>query len=844
MSEVAAGSLLGPYRIEELLGAGGMGRVYRALDTRLDRTVAIKTSGDRFSERFAREARAISALNHPNICTLYDVGPDYLVLELIDGQTLADRLLQGRIPVDEALALAMQIAAALDAAHEKGIIHRDLKPANIKITSSGAIKVLDFGLARIEPPDDSTFAAGDITRTGAVLGTSGYMAPEQLRGLPLDKRADIWAFGVVLHEMLTGERPRGSASSERALEAVLASSAAWETIPRNVRRAIKWCLAEDPRERLRDIGDFKRVLDAEPASESQPRGPSRRAFAAAIAGGAGAAALGAWGWLRTPGAGAAAPRPPDRVQFTAMLPQGARMSRTAVCAPSLALLPDGRTLIVAVTDDTGRRLYRRGIDELTATPIAGTEQAMSPFCSPDGRWIGFYADGNLKIVPAEGGAPLTIASAPGAPVGASWGTNDRVVFTYGWRSPLYAVPAGGGRVETIAPLNADEGDIFMRAPDLLPGGRHVVLEIMPHGPLAIDLETGQRTRLSSRPDRTPRYVNGQLVFGQGPSLLAAPFDLATLSLTAPPTLLVEGVAFESGGARHYAVSSSGTLAHARGGERYVLAVSDLSGAQERVLDEQRRFYQPRFAPQGGRVAVGVRGSTGEDDVWLYDTAAPAAAGTRLTFDGGTAPAWSSSGTAVAFSGDDFWTARQPHGLYTKNTDGRTEERRVVELEEFHRAIAWDGDQLLFELTTANGEFWIERAVGGQRQRLVRGINADLTADGKLLAYVSDESGRDAVYVMELGGGGGRWQIAEGSDPAWGPGGSELFYVRGTRLMAAKLDTSAGVRVVSQRVVQDSFVERLHYGDYDVSPDGSEIVLVRPLDLTRGREVVVALDWLA
>lgn len=845
MSEVSAGSLLGPYRVEGLLGAGGMGRVYRAVDTRLDRVVAIKTSDARFTERFAREARAISALNHPNVCTLYDVGPDYLVMELVEGRTLAERLLHGPIPVDEALALAAQIAAALDAAHEKGIIHRDLKPGNIKITPGGAVKVLDFGLARIEAPDGSTLVAAELTRPSAVLGTSGYVAPEQLRGLPVDKRADIWAFGVVLHEMLTGERPPGSASSERALEAILASNAAWKTIPGNVRRAIRCCLAEDPRERLRDIGDFRRMLEADVAGDAAPRGPSRRAFAGAVAGVVGASALGAWGWLRTPGGVASAPRPRERVRFTATLPPDARMSRVAVCASSLALLPDGRTLIVAVTDDTGRRLYRRSLDELTATPIAGTNEAMSPFCSPDGQWIGFYADGRLRIVPVAGGAPLDIAAAPGAPTGASWGTNDRIVFTYGWRSPLYAVSARGGPVETIVPLRAGERDVYMRAPELLPDGRHVVIEVEPHGLLAIDLESGQRTMVTGRDARTPRYVNGQLIVRQGAALLAAPFDLESSSLTASPTLLVEGVAFESGGATHYAVSPGGTLAHARGADRYVLAVSDLAGTRERVLDEQRRFYQPRFSPQGGRVAVGVGPETrsNDDDVWLYDTAT-AGAGTRLTFDGGTAPVWSRDGSAVAFSGDRFWTTRQGSGLYTKNVDGRAAERRVVEMSEFHRPIAFDGEDLLLEITTADGELWIERAVGGERQRLTRGINARVSADGKLLAYVSDESGRDTVYALALEEGGGRWQIAEGSDPAFSPDGSELFYVRGTRLMAARLDTSAGLRVLSHRVVQESFPERLVYGDYDVSPDGSEIVLVRPLDLARGREVIVALDWLA
>ena len=540
MAEIVPGSLLGPYRIEGILGAGGMGCVYKALDTRLDRAVAIKTSDDRFTDRFAREARAISALNHPNICTLYDVGPDYLVMELIEGQSLADRLVFGPIPVTAALQIAAQIAAALDVAHSKGIVHRDMKPGNIKITPSGTVKVLDFGLARIEPLETPPMAATELTQVGAVLGTSGYMAPEQIRGEHVDKRADIWAFGVVLYEMITGKRPRGSASGDRALEAVLAGDTEWARIPANVRRVLKCCLAEDPRDRLRDIGDFRLVLEQAPAAEAPPHTSSRRAFAGAVAGAIGATALGTWGWLRAPAA-----REPDRVRFTAMLPSGARMARASVCAPSLALLPDGRTLIIAVTDNTGRRLYRRGIDELTATPIAGTAGAMSPFCSPDGKWIGFYADAKLRYVPVEGGAPLDIAPAPGAPTGASWGPDDRIVFTYGWRSPLYVVPARGGRDEVIAPLLAEERETYMRRPDFLPDGRHVLVELRREDQqgstlavTAIDLESGRRVVLA--PGGTPRYSSGQVLIAGGPTLLAAPLDLKSLTLTGSPALIVEG----------------------------------------------------------------------------------------------------------------------------------------------------------------------------------------------------------------------------------------------------------------------------------------------------------------
>ncbi len=842
MPEIVPGASLGPYRIEGLLGAGGMGCVYKALDTRLDRPVAIKTSDDRFTERFAREAHAISALNHPNICTLYDVGPDYLVMELIEGESLADRLARGSIPVAVALEFATQIAAALDAAHGKGVIHRDMKPGNIRITPSGTVKVLDFGLARIGSHESLSMAPTGLTQVGAVLGTSGYMAPEQLRGEPVDKRADIWAFGVVLYEMITGKKPRGIGSGDRALEVALANGPEGECIPANVRHVLKCCLADDPRDRLRDIGDFRLVLEQAPADALLSHAPSRRAFVGAVAGAIGATALGAWGWLRVPAAGE-----PDRVRFTAVLSGGGRMTRASVCAPSMTLLPDGRTLIIAVTDDTGRRLYRRGVDELIATPIEGTSEAMSPFCSPDGQWIGFYADAQLRRVPVGGGTPLDITPAPGAPTGASWGPDDRIVFTYGWRSPLYVVPVRGGGAEMIAPLRAEEGETYMRRPDFLPDGRHVLAEVRREGPgggvqaVAIDLETGRRFPLA--PGGTPRYSSGQLLLAPSRTLLAAPFDTKSLTLTGAPAQIVEGLAFEAGGPTHYAVSPSGTLAYAPGAEQFVLAISDLSGAQERVLDESRRFSRPRFAPDGRRVAVAARlDARASDDVWLYDIAEPGT-GTRLTFDGGTAPTWSADGTAVAFSGDPFWTTRRPSGLYTKNADGRTEEQRLVDMNEFHRLTAWTAEQILFEMTTAEGELWLEVVDGGERRRLARGASASLSADGKLLAYVSDESGRDTVYVTALGDGGARWQIAEGSDPVWAPDGTQLYYVNGTRLMAASLDASTGVRVVGQRTVQDSFAVPA-YGDYDVSPDGRSIALIRPIDLARGREVVVALDWLA
>lgn len=398
----------------------------------------------------------------------------------------------------------------------------------------------------------------------------------------------------------------------------------------------------------------------------------------------------------------------------------------------------------------------------------------------------------------------------------------------------------------IAPLRAELGETYMRRPEFLPGGRQVLVEVRREVPQvgvvidAIDLESGRRVALA--PGITPRYANGMLLVAGGSSLLAAPLDLDSMSLTAAPALLAEDLALEAGGPLHYAVSASGTLAYAPGADRFALAISDLSGSEERVLAEAGRFNRPRFSPDGQRIAVAVGTPGRADDVWLYAAAAPTT-GTRLTFEGGTAPIWSLDGAGVAFSGDPFWTLRRPSGLYAKNADGRVAEEQLAEFGEFHRPVAWTSEEILIELTTADGEFWIERVRNGARQRLARGVNARLSGDGKLLAYVSDESSRDTVYVAALGDDGARWQIAEGNDPVWAPSDSELYYVSGTRLMAAQVDISAGVRVVAQRVVQESFAVPV-YSDYDVSPDGRSIALIRPIDLARGREVVVALDWLA
>jgi Tol biopolymer transport system component/predicted Ser/Thr protein kinase len=839
MAELVAGSMLGPYRIEGFLGAGGMGRVYRARDTRLDRAVAIKTSDERFTERFAREARAISALNHPHICALYDVGPNYLVMELIDGLTLADRLLQGAIPLDEALAIAAELADALDAAHEKGIVHRDLKPANIKLSPSGGVKVLDFGVAKLAQLGTASTAEAELTQTGAVLGTSGYMAPEQLQGRAVDKRADIWAFGIVVYEMLMGERLAVSGLSQPGVEAALAAEPRWQALPHNVQRLLRRCLAPDPRRRLRDIGDARLLLEDE-VQASKPTAPSRRVFATALLGAAGGAAFGAWSWLRP--AAPAAVRP---MRFVATLPVDARVYQETVAGSSIALSPDGSLLVIAATGREERELYVRALDGLDATALPGTAGAAAPFFSPDGVWIGFFADGQLRRVPRDGGPPVTITEAPGSPTGASWGENGQIIFTCGWRSALYAVAASGGRASTIAGLEPPEA--FMRCPQLLPGGNVALVDLQGGGLrviTAIDLRTRQRVVVTE--GTTCRFVPaGQLLVGRGATVLTAPFDTRKLALTGPLVPLIEGISLVASGVQHYAVSHEGTFAYVPGIDRYALVLVDLdTGAELRVLDQHTRFHRPRFDLEGRRIAVAVADSRGlgrsADNVWIYDVAS--ASGRQVTTEGGSGPVWTRDGSSIAFAGDPSWTRRADPGLYSKSLAGGARDQRLAALTEFHRPIGWTGDgSLLFEFTTDAGEFLIqELSARGERRDVAQGTNGRLSPDGKWLAYVSDRTGRETIYVADFRSDAVATLIAEGRDPAWGPNGN-LYFWRGNQLNAATIDPE-GTRIAGPDPVLDSLAPATG-GDYDISPDGRTLALVRPVDPNRGREIVIALDSL-
>ncbi len=831
-----------------MVGRGAMGEVYRAHDTRLARDVALKilpdaeVSDPERRTRFEREARALASLNHPNIAAIYGLEEGLaqtsratttaIVMELVDGETLAERLKRGPLPLDEALNVAEQIANALEAAHQNGIVHRDLKPANVKITPTGTVKVLDFGLAKFLADaghDDVTLSA--VTAHAVLLGTPAYMAPEQAQGRSVDRRVDVWAFGVLLYEMVTGERPFRGESLQETLAAVLTADLQWAGVPPAVRALMRACLERDRLKRLRDIGDYRFLLTTPEAAPARIRRSPVRSLL--IATGAVAAALVAFfagkSLAKDEGASTVAPV----VRLSTMLPAGVSVTRGPGYTSSVAVSPDDQMIVIAASDKDGRRLYRRSLDRLDPTPLAGTEGASSPFFSWDGKWIGFFADGRLKRMLAAGGPSIDIAAAPGFSAGASWGPDDRIVFAHGADSHLQVVPAEGGRVEPLT--NETPG----RQPEVLPDGRTVLFEAA--GNIhAYDAQTGAITKLLR--GTAPRYANGHVIFSRGTTLLAAPINVQDRSMgTTIP--VAQGVAVElpgSGGGRHYAVSRSGALVYVPAADAYELVVVGPNAVERVVGQQQRSLENPRFSPDGRYVVVASRRRDDEPtDLWLHDLHAGAGAATRLTSDGGRAPVWSDHDTIT------YSHLGEQQGIYTTRVDGGGDRERVLALNAFHWLVGWTPDRttLLYGLMREGGGASI--MVYGTQSRTVIGPGSTwggrLSRDGKWLAYYVLESGAFEVYVRAFPEGNARWLIAEGTDPSWGPDGNEIYYRSGPRLMAARVDKTSGVKVVASRVVIDPFLPPL-YDDYDIHRDGRTVVMVRPANPTQGREVTMVLGW--
>ena len=907
---LSPGTRLGAYEVADKIGAGGMGEVYRARDTKLDRDVALKVLPDLFANdperlgRFQREAKVLASLNHPNIGSIYGLeesdGAQALVLELIEGPTLADRIAQGPIPVDEALPIARQIAEALEAAHEQGIIHRDLKPANIKVKPDGSVKVLDFGLAKAFQPDASETSASlsptlsltaAATQMGMVIGTAAYMSPEQARGKAVDKRADVWAFGCVLFEMLTGRRVFDATEVSDVLALVLVKDADLTSVPTDVppsvRSLLSRCLTKEPKDRLRDIGEARFALrDAgkAPAASEATVAPVPKTDApvptssplqfwqrpVSILGLVVVAVLGTglavWSLTR-----------PEAVPANVMrfvIPE-ADTSPFAFSGlyRNLAITADGTQVIYQTrAPDGGRQLRLRPIDQFVGAPLRGAEHGVGPFVSPDGEWVGFLDGlGTLRKVSIVGGPPVTLIESPDVVVGASWGADDQIIVGR-LNGGLFRVPGGGGEPEFLTTLDTDQGEAGHLWPAVIPGRRAVLfVTTMSAAPLTnpqlavLALDTGDVTRLGID-GVSPRYVStGHLIYGvMDGTVRAVPFDVDSLEVTGSPVPLLEDVMVKISGAVNFGVSDQGALVYVGGASlsnERTLALVGRDGDVEPLEVPPAEYLSPHVSPDGGTLVV----QTGEQEggvLWIYDLSGDTQI-QQLTFEGNSQrPVWTPDGQRITFSSDRDGTM----SLYEVASDGSGVPERLTTAEEgtFHWPGSWspDGQTLLFNVQTAgNWDIWTLSASGRETQSLhatpdTSYFGAELAPNGEWFAYgLGPIAAAADVYVEPFPPTGERRRISQNGAlwPLWTPDGSRLFYrlpraeqAVTLRLVDVTMDPEFAFTNEQTHPIEGFFVT-LFQRDYDMMPDGERLVMVFPADRTDGGptprgQINVVLNW--
>ena len=877
---LASGTRVGPYEVQSALGAGGMGEVYRARDTKLGRDVALKVLPDAFSldrdrvARFKREAHVLASLNHPNIAAIYGFEDSSdvhaLVLELVDGPTLADRIALGPIPVDEALAIARQIADALEAAHERGVIHRDLKPANIVVRSDGTVKVLDFGLAKaMEGVPGATDVSQSPTITspammtgaGVILGTAAYMGPEQARGKPVDHRADIWAFGVVLFEMLTGQRLFPGDTVSDTLASVLKTEPSWDALPPStppmLRRLLRSCLEKDPNRRLQAIGDRRLLLDDLTAPVAQ--GASSKVTPIAVGSAAVlAVALVVLGFVHFREPVTSVIRSP-LARVTIALPPGDQVDHRGT--PAVALSPDGTKLVyVGTHENATRQLFLRVMDGAEGKAIAGTEGAYIPFFSPDGQWVGFFAQGKLKKVPADGGAPQVLCDAPSG-MGADWAADGMIYFMPFNTSGMWKVAASGGTPQEVTKLDRSRGEVSHRWPQLLAGGEAVLFTVWT-GPgwdeksLQMQvLKSGER-RVLAEGASTGRYVtSGHLVYNRDgvQTLMALPFDVERLQVTGGPAVALAEQVWEGGAeGAQYAVSSAGTMAyvasHPARYERRMVWV-DRTGKVEPLPAMPRPYYDPRISPDGRRFAVSSEEAS--ERVWTFDFARPIL--TALTGPGSSqSPVWTPDGSRVIYRA----TRMGFRNIVWKPADGSGEEQPLTTNNNMQTpvSVSPDGKLLAYtEIDPAGGsDIWLVTLDGkGKPEPFLRTRssenNAHFSPDGRWLAYVSDESGRPEVYVQPFPGPGSKWMISTdgGNEPVWSRDGRELFYRAGDKMMVVSIATQPAFAAGLPQLLFEGAFEPTGTGTsgYDVSPDGRRFLMIQPTaPELPATQVHVVINW--
>jgi serine/threonine-protein kinase len=868
------------YRILEKIGQGGMGEVYRASDTRLNRDVAIKVLPEIFANdaermaRFGREAQVLASLNHPHIAAIHGIeesgGRRALVMELVEGETLAERLKRGALPLEEALEVARQIAEALEEAHERGIIHRDLKPANVKLTPSGSVKLLDFGLAKALEGDPGTSGALDFsqsptlqgmgTQAGMILGTAAYMSPEQARGHKADRRSDIWSFGALFYELLTGRPAFAGETVSDVLASVLKADPEWSALPAALPAAagelVRRCLVRDPKQRLQSIGDARIALAESLARPGGPGATLPLALPAAVSSrrralpwvllAATLTALAATLALRQ---GRGAPgEPPLRLAIAI-----SDRSLDLTIGASSVLSPDGTRLAYVAGDDAGRTLYVRSLDSLDtvqlATGTVGTNSPYHPFFSPDGEWIGFVTASELRKIPNTGGTAQTLCKVERSR-GASWSEDGSIVLAPSPSSGLVRVSAAGGEPTPLTTLDRAKGEITHRWPQALPGGKAVLFtahrKSRDFNEAALEvvvLASGERKLVLSGGSYGRYARSGHLVYVNGTTLFAVPFDLARLAVTGSPVPILENVATSTAeGGGQFDFSGTGRLAYVTAENtvsEYPAVWVNRKGETTTLLAERGTYGNPRLSPDGRRLALTAL-REGNWDIWVYDL--ERGVPTRLTFDEAaeTEQIWSPDGRELVYSSDKSGF----DNLHRKRADGSGEAERLTEAEESQWASSWSrsgqialtasakGAAFDVEVMPSTGEHKPEPFLGTP----FRETDADFSPDGRWLAYASNESGRLEVYVRPYPAGGGRWQVSDGGGayPRWSRDGRELFYRTDTGIMSASVEAAADtLRVGKPRAVLSGAFRGgtggvnaggFAFADYDVSPDGQRFVM--------------------